>query len=80
MPPPPNNQPQFNALFIVTPEYEKANKLIRLKFEKGDPIQHLMSQADQARTGLNSLSADQLANLNAWLDPDTVVAPGPKNE
>jgi len=77
MPPPPNNQPQNNALFVVTPIYEKAKKLIRLTFEKGDRIQDLMSPQDQQRTGLNSLNADQLANLNAWLDPDTVVAPGP---
>lgn len=80
MPPPPNNQPQNNALFIVTPIYEKANKLIRLTFEKGEPIQDLMSPEDLERTGLKSLNANQLANLNAWLDPDIVVAPGPKNE
>ena len=77
---PPNDPPQDTALFIVTPKYEKANKLIRLTFEKGKPIQELMSEQDLERTGLKGLDANQLANLNAWLDPDTVVAPGPKNE
>jgi len=80
MQPPPNNPPQDNALFIVTPVYEKAKKLIRLTFEKGKPIQDLMSQQDKDRTGLSGLNANQLANLNAWLDPNTMVAPGPKNE
>jgi len=77
MPPPPNNPPQDTALFIVTPVYEKDKKLIRLTFEKGKPIQDLMSPEDLERTGLKGLNASQLANLNAFLDPNTVVAPGP---
>ena len=77
MPPPPNNQPQTpNAIFVVSAKYEKDKKLVRLIVTRGKPIQDVMGQQDQERTGLNSLHADQLSNLNAWLDPDKVVAPG----
>jgi hypothetical protein len=63
MPPPPNNQD--NALFII--KIEKSNTL----------IEQLMTPDEIQKTGLHRLKAEELAELNAWLDTDLVVAPGP---
>jgi hypothetical protein len=76
MPPPPNE----DALFIIRPKYEKATKTIELVFEKGKPIDQLMSAKAKKRLGLTNLTEQQWADFNAWLDPDKVVAPGPINE
>jgi hypothetical protein len=62
MPPPPTNED--NALFVV--KIEKGKKL----------IEELMSTDDQKKTGFSSLTNEQKAELNAWLDTSLVVAPG----
>jgi hypothetical protein len=64
MPPPTNNED--DALFIIT--VKKSKKL----------IEQLMSKDDQKKTGFSSLTDDQKAELNAWLDTSLVVAPGNK--
>ena len=77
MPPPPNDQPQTpNAIFLISAKYEKDQRLVRLIVTKGKPIQDVMNQQDKDRTGLGKLDANDLINLNAWLDPNIVVAPG----
>jgi hypothetical protein len=62
MPPPPNNED--DALFTIT--VKKGKKL----------IEELMTPAEKDKTGISSLKAEELAELNAWLDPSLVVAPG----
>ena len=80
MPPPPNNQnvvSKEEALFVVTPIYEKDKKQITLKFEKGpSQIKELMSDEAKVACGMDKLLDQHWANLSAWLDPDKVVAPG----
>lgn len=81
MPTPPTNPPQNtvseeNALFIIRPKYDKANKQIKLIFERGKLIQDLMTDPQKVATGLKKLSDPELANLNSFLDPDKVLAPG----
>ena len=80
MPPPPNkeheevkkkDQPQKtltedDALFIATVKIERGKKL----------IEQLMSEQDLKDTGIGRLTGPEKANLNAWLDPDKVLAPG----
>jgi hypothetical protein len=63
MPPPPNNED--DALFII--KIEKANTL----------IEQLMDDNEKQKTGLSKLTAEELAELNAWFDSSLVVAPGP---
>jgi hypothetical protein len=54
-----------NALFIV-------------KIEKGKTlIEQLMTDDEKKKTGLSKLTPQELAELNAFLDPSLVVAPGP---
>jgi hypothetical protein len=48
-----------DALFIVSVKVIRGGKL----------IEQLMSPQDLQRTGLNKLTAQELANLNQWLDP-----------
>jgi hypothetical protein len=57
----------------------KRTKLYGIKVEvtKLAPIENAMNPQDQQKTGLSTLSAKQLANLNAWLDKNAVLAPGP---
>lgn len=75
MPPPPT--PNEDALFVITPKYEKATKTIELIFEKGKPIDEFMSDEAKQKIGLSDLTAQQWADFNSWLDPDKVLAPGP---
>jgi hypothetical protein len=75
--PPPTEE---DALFVITPKYEKATKTIELIFEKGTPIDQFMSAEAKQKIGLTGLTAQQWADFNSWLDPDKVLAPGPKNE
>ena len=49
-----------DALFIVSVKIIRGGKL----------IEQLMTPKDLQRTGLNKLTAQELANLNEWLDPD----------
>jgi hypothetical protein len=49
-----------DALFIVRVKIIRGGKL----------IEQLMTPQDLQRTGLNKLTAQELANLNEWLDPD----------
>jgi hypothetical protein len=46
---------------------------VRIKYA---PIEDVMNDADQKRTGLNNLSGAQRAALNEWLDKNAVLAPG----
>ncbi len=39
-----------------------------------------MTPNDLEDTGVGSLTDPQRAKLNAWLDPDKVIAPGPGHE
>jgi hypothetical protein len=76
-----NNQPQNtvaeeNALFIVGPKYVKAKKTIELIFTKGKNIEQLMTDPVKQATGLSKLTDQELANLNSFLDPNKVLAPG----
>ncbi len=48
--------------------------------EPRKPIEQLMNDKEKQKSGLTKLSAEELANLNEWLDENTVLAPGPKNE
>jgi len=62
------NQPARNltkdyGLFIVT-----------VRIEKGKLIEELMSDEAKQATGIIKLTAQELANLNSWLDPDKVLA------
>jgi len=52
-----------DALFIVRVKIIREEKL----------IEQLMTQEDLRRTGLYKLTDQELANLNAWLDPDLGV-------
>jgi hypothetical protein len=74
MPPPPITEDE--ALFIVRVAYLKDEKLIQLTFEKGKLIEQLMTENDLNDTGVKRLTDAERAKLNAWLDPDKVVAPG----
>lgn len=77
MPPPPNVQPQTpSALFIISAKSVQGQKLIQLIFKKGKPIEDLMNDAQKQATGLKKLTDQELANLNAFLDPDKMLAPG----
>jgi hypothetical protein len=74
MPPQPITEDE--ALFIVRVAYLKDEKLIQLTFEKGKLIEQLMTENDLKDTGVKRLTDAERAKLNAWLDPDKVVAPG----
>jgi len=74
MPPPPTAEDE--ALFIVRVEFLREEKLIQLTFERGKLIEELMTPNDLNDTGVGSLTDQQRAKLNAWLDPDKRVAPG----
>jgi hypothetical protein len=65
-PRPKNTVTEDNALFIVTTKIKKGDKL----------IEQLMSKQDLQDTGVGRLTAQEKANLNAWLDIDKVLAPG----
>jgi hypothetical protein len=52
-----------DALFIVRVKIIRGQKL----------IEQLMTPEDLQRTGLSKLTAQELANLNAWLDPSLGV-------
>ncbi len=54
------NRTEDDALFIVRVKIIRGGKL----------IEQLMTPEDLQRTGLNKLTAQELANLNEWLDPD----------
>ena len=72
--------PQDKALFIVEVAFIREEKLIQLTFKKGKLIEQLMTENDLKDTGVGNLSDQQKAKLNAWLDPDKVIAPGQGNE
>jgi hypothetical protein len=78
MPPPPTAEDE--ALFIVRVEFLREEKLIQLTFERGKLIEELMTPNDLHDTGVGGLTDSQRAKLNAWLDPDKVIAPGPGHE
>jgi hypothetical protein len=61
------NQPRTT----VTKDYGLFIATIRLS--KGKLIEELMSDEAKLATGLNKLTAQELANLNSWLDPDKVT-------
>ena len=50
--------------------------VVTVRVEKGKPIEQLMNDREKQITGLGRLTAQELANLNAWLDIDKVLAPG----
>jgi len=54
---------QDDALFIVRVKIIRGQKL----------IEQLMTPEDLRRTGLSKLTDQELANLNAWLDPSLGV-------
>ena len=54
---------QDDALFIVRVKIIRGQKL----------IEQLMTQEDLQSTGLSKLTDQELANLNAWLDPSLGV-------
>jgi hypothetical protein len=73
MPPPPSED---DALFVVRLTIGD-DKAIRVKVKKGKKrIDALMSAQAKQATGIGSLTEAQLANLDSFLDPDKVVAPG----
>jgi len=47
--------------------------VVRVRIGKGKLIEELMSDEAKLATGLNKLTAQELANLNSWLDPDKVT-------
>jgi hypothetical protein len=51
-----------------------------VKLTKNKLIEQVMSPQDLEDTGVGDLSKEQKAALNAFLDSNLVVAPGPKNE
>ena len=67
---------EADALFIMRVSLISDEKLIQLTFEKGKLIEQLMTDDELEDTGVGSLTDRQKAELNAWLDPDKVVAPG----
>jgi hypothetical protein len=68
------------ALFIVEVAFIREDKLIQLTFKKGKLIEELMTEDELKDTGVKGLTNEQKAELNAWLDPDKRVAPGPGHE
>jgi hypothetical protein len=50
--------------------------IVRVSIERGKLIEELMTDEVKQATGLSKLTAQELANLNSWLDPDKVLAPG----
>jgi hypothetical protein len=40
-------------------------------------IEEVMNQTEKDKTGISKLSAQELKNLNDFLDKNTVLAPGP---
>ena len=51
--------------------------VIRVRLDRGKMIQELMSDEAKQATGLSKLTEQELANLNAWLDPDKVLSYDP---
>ena len=48
-----------------------------MKIEKTNTlIEQLMTSDEKTKTGVARLKPEELAELNAWLDTDLVVAPG----
>lgn len=41
-------------------------------------IEDAMTDPEKTKTGVASLKAEELANLNQWLDSNAVLAPGDK--
>jgi len=74
MPPPPISED--NALFVVKLAFGD-QRAIKVHVKKGKKrIDALMSDEAKQKTGIGSLSEQQLTDLDTWLDPDKVVAPG----
>jgi hypothetical protein len=74
MPPPPISED--NALFVIKLTFGD-DRAIKVEVKKGKKrIDALMSAQAKQATGIGSLSEQQLANLDSFLDPDKVVAPG----
>ncbi len=75
MPPPPINDD--DALFLVRLSFGD-DRAIRVKIKKGKKrIDALMSPQAKQATGIGKLTEQELTNLDSFLDPDKVVAPGP---
>jgi hypothetical protein len=73
--PPQNTLTEDNALFVAKATVEKG--IATVKIERGKKlIEQLMSPQDLKDTGVGRLLPAELANLNRWLDPDRVLAPG----
>ena len=51
--------------------------VVRVRIDKGKPIEELMSDEAKQATGLSKLTDQELANLNSWLDPDKVLSYDP---
>lgn len=51
--------------------------VVRVRIDRGKLIEELMSDEAKQATGLNKLTPQELANLNAWLDPDKVLSGDP---
>jgi hypothetical protein len=62
---------EADALFIMRVSLIWDEKLIQLTFERGNKlIEQLMTDDELNNTGVGSLTDEQKAELNAWLDPD----------
>jgi hypothetical protein len=67
---PPKDQPQKDPKRAVM--FAKVN-LIKLR-----NIEDAMTGPEKTKTGVANLTAEELANLNQWLDNNAVLAPGDK--
>jgi hypothetical protein len=47
--------------------------VVTISIERRKRIEHLMTEQDKHKTGLNTLTAQQSANLNEWFDPDKAL-------
>jgi hypothetical protein len=48
--------------------------IVRVSMKRSKLIEELMTDEVKQATGLNKLTAQELANLNSWLDPDKLLA------
>ena len=75
--PPDKKQKKSAGNFLYTATAKTEGNKTTITITRGKLIEQLMSKQDLKDTGVGALTAQQLAALNAFLDPSLVLAPGP---
>jgi len=70
---PPNNDPTKKD---QPKDPAKAIMLAKVSLITLRPIEQAMNDSEKQKTGVARLHAEELANLNEWLDNNAVLAPG----